>query len=386
MNIITTTGALKTACAGFARESFITVDTEFMRETTFWSELCLIQIAGENRTAIIDPLAEGIDLGPFFKLMADKSVIKVFHSAYQDVEIIHHLSGVIPAPLFDTQLGAMVCGFNEQVGYETIVRELTGERIDKTSRFSDWKRRPLSDRQLKYALCDVTHLRGVYEKLKALLDASGREAWLSEEMTKLTAPDTYRNEPSQAWRRIKFNGRDKRAFAVLIALAAWRENEARKRNVPRRRILKDEALCEIATHAPADAGALSRLRGLPRGFANGKYARPVLEAVAEGLRKTLENLPETTARRNPSRQNGGAIADVLKLALKIVCRREGVAAKVIASSSDVESLAVDDHADIPALKGWRYDIFGQMALELKKGRLAIGLDGKIPCIVARTKS
>ncbi|QPC44726.1 ribonuclease D [Kaustia mangrovi] len=386
MNIITNTEQLDIVCAELAREPFVAVDTEFMRETTYWPNLCLIQMAGESHEVIVDPLADGIDLGPFFRLMADEGVVKVFHSARQDLEIVYQRGDVIPAPLFDTQIAAMVCGFGEQIGYENIVRKLAGAQIDKTSRFTDWSRRPLSDKQLKYAISDVTHLRTVYRKLKTELEQSGRAPWLKEEMATLTSPDTYRAEPAEAWRRLKFRARNKKALGVFIEVAAWREREAQERNVPRNRILKDDALSEIAVHAPADAASLRQLRAVPRGFADSRHADRLIRAIEEGRARDPSSLPDVADDRGGPRENVGVLGDVLKLALKVVCEREGVAAKIIASAAELEMLAADDNADIPALKGWRRQLFGETALALKHGKLAIVIDGKRPRIVARDET
>ncbi len=386
MNIITNTEQLDTVCAELAREPFVAVDTEFMRETTYWPNLCLIQMAGESHEVIVDPLADDIDLGPFFRLMADEGVVKVFHSARQDLEIVYQRGDVIPKPLFDTQIAAMVCGFGEQIGYENIVRKLAGAQIDKTSRFTDWSRRPLSDKQLKYAISDVTHLRTVYRKLKEELEQSGRAPWLKEEMATLTSPDTYRAEPAEAWRRLKFRARNKKALGVFIEVAAWREREAQERNVPRNRILKDDALSEIAVHAPADAASLRQLRAVPRGFADSRHADRLIKAIEEGRARDPSSLPDVADDRGGPRENVGVLGDVLKLALKVVCEREGVAAKIIASAAELEMLAADDDADIPALKGWRRQLFGETALALKHGKLAIVIDGKRPRIVARDEA
>jgi len=377
MDIITTTEDLRSLCKALSAEPYITVDTEFMREQTYWPQLCLAQVAGSAHEALVDPLAPGIDLSPFFALIANEKVIKVFHSARQDIELIHNLSGKIPHPIFDTQVAAMVCGFGEQVSYEVLARKLAKVEIDKSSRFTDWSRRPLSDKQLTYAMSDVTHLRIVYERLKKLLDTSGREGWLDEEMATLTSPATYLADPENAWQRVKFRPRKPRQLAVLIAVAAWREREAQSRNVPRGRIVKDDAIAEIATHAPADIDALRHLRALPRGFASSKLAEGLVHAVSEGLKTDPKTLPALPRSGHGHAEIPGPVVDVLKLALKVVCEREGVAAKLVATSTDIEAIAAGRGDKVAALHGWRREVFGETALGLIDGRLGVVLrDGR----------
>ena len=383
MELITTSDQLKAVCDEFATDDFITVDTEFMRETTFWPQLCLIQAAGAKRAVIIDPLAQGLDLAPFFELMRNERVLKVFHAARQDIEIIVYLARVVPKPIFDTQVAAMVCGFGEQVGYENIVRKLAGATIDKSSRFTDWSRRPRSTKQLEYALADVTHLRTVYKKLKKKLDASGRESWLDEEMAILTSESTYRTEPEDAWRRMKFRARDKRTLAIFMEVAAWREREAQERNVPRSRILKDDALAEIAQHAPKSIEDLRSFRAVPRGFADSRMGAAVLAAVERGRAADLKSIPRPD--EVPARESSGALGDILRLALKVVAQSQGVAPKLIASSSDLDAIAADDNADIPAMHGWRRTIFGEVALGIKRGQLGIIFEKGEARILAREK-
>ncbi len=383
MNLITTTESLAGLCRTLAGERFITVDTEFMREATYWPDLCLIQLAGAEAHGLIDPLAPGLDLGPFFELMNDAAVLKVFHAARQDIEIIVHRAGIVPHPVFDTQIAAMVCGFGDQVGYEAIVRRLAKAQIDKSSRFTDWSRRPLSEKQLAYALSDVTHLRIVYEKLKSELDRTGREPWLAEEMDILTNPATYRTEPEDAWRRIKVRLKNKKQLAVLLATAAWREREAREKNVPRSRILKDEALGEIATQMPQTREAMAQLRALPRGFAQSRVGDAIMKAVKEGLEMDPARLPHFDNGRDGSSDQAQAAAEILKLALKVVCEREGLAPKLVASTSDIEAVAEDDSADVPLLHGWRRELFGNLALAIKRGEATIGFQrGKVRIIEA----
>jgi len=383
MNLITTTESLAGLCRTLAGERFVTVDTEFMRESTYWPDLCLIQLAGAEAHGLVDPLAPAIDLQPFFELMNDAAILKVFHAARQDIEIIVHRAGIVPHPVFDTQIAAMVCGFGDQVGYEAIVRRLAKAQIDKSSRFTDWSRRPLSEKQLAYALSDVTHLRIVYEKLKAELDRTGREPWLAEEMDILTSPATYRTEPEDAWRRIKIRLKNKKQLAVLLAAAAWREREAREKNVPRSRILKDDALSEIAVQMPQTREALGQLRALPRGFAQSRVGEAIIKAVKEGLDMDPARLPHLDHGRDDSSDQAQAAAEILKLALKVVCEREGLAPKLVASTSDIEAVAEDDNADVPLLHGWRRELFGNLALAIKRGEATIGFQrGKVRIIEA----
>ena len=375
MNIIKTTDALADACAAFAEHDYVTVDTEFLRETTFWPILCLIQIAGPDDEAIIDPLADGIDLAPFFDLMGDESVVKVFHAARQDVEIVHHLGGLLPHPIFDTQVAAMVCGYGDSIAYNALVERIVGEHIDKSSRFTDWSRRPLTEKQLDYALADVTHLRGVYASLKKQLESKGRTDWVDEEMAVLTNPETYDLPVEKAWTRLKMRVRKPRDLAILKEVAAWREAEARERDVPRGRILKDDGLFEIAQQHPQDASALGRLRAVPRGFEKSKFVSGLLSAVEAGLAIPQDDLPRVP-RPTRSPEGTGAATEVLKLLLKVVAEQNAVAGKVIASADDLEKLAADDEADVPAMRGWRYKLFGKQALELKRGEIALGFEDK----------
>jgi ribonuclease D len=373
MDIITATSDLASLCNDLSADNFVAVDTEFMRESTFWPELCLIQIAGTTREAIIDPLAPGLDLAPFFELMANKKVVKVFHAARQDVEIIWILGKVIPTPMFDTQVAAMVCGFGDQIGYENLVRRLAKAEIDKSSRFTDWSRRPLSAKQLAYAMSDVTHLRVIYEKLKKELDESGREPWLEEEMAILTAPETYTSLPEDAWKRIKFRARNKKQVAVLMSVSAWRERDAQERNVPRSRVLKDDALTEIASQLPLTTETLRELRALPKGYAGSRIGDAILNAVKAGLDVDSVNIPAPADDRNQLTDAASAAAEVLRLVLKIVCETEGIAGKLIAGTSDLEAIAMDDAADVPAMRGWRRQVFGEAALKVKAGELGIVL-------------
>ncbi len=371
MDLITSTDALAAACSRLASHPFVTVDTEFMRETTYYPKLCLIQMASPEEGILVDPLAPGLDLAPFLNLMNNERVLKVFHSARQDLEIVWNLGGIIPHPLFDTQVAAMVCGYGDSVSYEQLVNDLAKARIDKSSRFTDWSRRPLSDAQLAYALSDVTHLIKVYEALEKQLNENGRHGWLDEEMAVLTSPDTYRADPEEAWRRLAGRMRKPREIAVLIEVAAWREREAQARNVPRSRVLKDDAVIDLAVSAPRDAEALGRLRSLPSGFERSRAASDILAAVERGLARDPKTVPAPERRR--LRPNSGAVVELLKVLLKAVSEKEGVAAKIIATVDDLEAIAESDQADVPPLRGWRRELFGEKALALKAGRLGLAL-------------
>ncbi len=371
MDIITSTAALRAACEDFARSDFLTIDTEFLRETTFWPELCLIQMATPDRAVIVDPLAEGIDLAPFFALMGDASVTKVFHAARQDIEIIFHLGNLIPHPIFDTQVAAMVCGFGDSVSYDQLVNRITGNQIDKTSRFTDWSRRPLSEKQLEYALADVTHLRDVYRHLQAELEREGRTHWLKEEMDVLESQETYDLHPDDAWKRLRMRVKKPRELAIMQSVAAWREREARGRNVPRGRVLKDDAIYEIAQQAPRDAEALSRLRTIQRGWERSQAGQAVVAAVNTALDIPKEEMPRL---RRPKQlpEGTGAATELLKVLLKLITEREGVAPKIIANADDLEQIAAEgEEAEVAALKGWRREMFGNHALDLISGRLAL---------------
>lgn len=372
MELITKTDALAKLCAELAHDKFVTVDTEFMRETTYYPILCLIQIAGEKTNGLIDPMAEGLDLAPFFELMNNSDVLKVFHAARQDIEIIVHLAGVVPHPVYDTQIAAMVCGFGDQVGYEAIVRKLAKVQIDKSSRFTDWSRRPLTEKQLVYALSDVTHLRVVYEKLASDIANTGRAHWLEEENAILMSADTYRTAPEDAWRRIKVRLKSKKQLGVLMAIAAWRESEAQEKNVPRGRIIKDDAVAEIATQMPDTKESLNQLRALPRGFGNSRTGDAIINAVKNGLGMDAKSLPQPDQGRDEVSDATQAAAEVLKLALKIICEQEGIAPKLMGNSSEIEAVAESDEADVPMLKGWRREAFGALAIDIKQGKAMIG--------------
>ena len=372
MDLIASTEALVAACARLAAHPFVTVDTEFLRETTYYPKLCLVQIASSEEAVLVDPLAESLSLEPFLALMADKSVVKVFHSARQDLEIVWNLGGLLPEPLFDSQVAAMVCGYGDSVSYEQLANDLAKARIDKSSRFTDWSRRPLSEAQLAYALSDVTHLVKVYEVLIAQLKANGRLAWLDEEMAVLTSPETYRADPENAWKRLGGRLRKAREIAVLMEVAAWREREAQARDVPRGRILKDDALIDLAITAPRTAEALGRLRSIPNGFERSRTAADILEAVERGLARDPKSVPVPERTRRGAA--AGAVVELLKVLLKAVAEQEGVAPKIIATIEDLDAIAEDDSADVPILHGWRRTIFGEKALALKNGRLGLVMD------------
>lgn len=361
-------------CKRQAKADYVAVDTEFMRENTYWPKLCLVQVGGPEEAAAIDPMADGMDLAPLFDLLADRSVLKVFHSARQDIEIFVNLTGAVPEPLFDTQVAAMVCGFGDSVGYETLVNRLAGKRIDKTSRFTDWSRRPLTEKQLRYALADVIHLRPIYEKLSQQLARSKREHWLAEEIAILVDPETYRVDPDDAWRRIKTRSTDPKFLAGLRELAAWREREAQKRDLPRGRLLRDDALLEIAAHSPRTVDDLARTRGLSRSMAQGWQGTGLLKAVEDGLATPPDQRPKARARFVPP-PGLGPIIELLRVLLKMKCDSDGVAQKLVANASDLEQIAADDNADVPALRGWRRELFGDDALALKHGEIALAIDG-----------
>lgn len=371
MTVITDTDALAQFCARQQGADFVAVDTEFMRERTYWPVLCLVQVAGPEEAAAIDALAPGIDLDPLLDLMAQESTIKVFHAARQDVEIFFYLSGKVPSPLFDTQVAAMVCGFGDAASYQTLAAKLAGAALDKSSRFTDWSHRPLTDRQIQYALEDVTHLRTVYDKLQQRLASNGRAAWFAEEMAGLSDPATYRMEPYEAWRRFRLRGRvERRLFAVLREVAAWRETAAQQRNLPRGRIVRDEAILEIAAHAPKTIEALSRTRSLGKGVAEGRLGGDILEAVRRGLALSATIEPPQSAKADPPPGLGPTV-ELLRVLLKQRCEEHQVAQKLVASADDLEAIAADDEAPVPALSGWRRQMFGGDAVALKRGRLAL---------------
>lgn len=370
MTLITDSAALAEFCARQQGADFIAVDTEFMRERTYWPILCLVQVAGPAEAAAIDALAPGIELAPLLALMNDAAILKVFHAARQDLEIFFHLSGRVPQPLFDTQIAAMVCGFGDSVSYETLVRKLAGAPLDKASRFTDWSHRPLTDRQIKYALGDVIHLRTVYERLLQRLAKNGRASWFGEEMAALADEALYRAEPAEAWRRFRLRGRaDSRFLGVLRALASWREAAAQQRDLPRGRVLRDEALIEIASHAPSRAETLARTRGLAKGVAEGKLGKEILAAVETGIADP--DPPPAVPQKAANPPGLGPLIELLRVLLKQRCEDFEVAQKLVASADDLEAIAADDQAAVPAMTGWRREVFGADALALKHGTLAL---------------
>lgn len=373
--LITETEDLAALCARLRSERFVTVDTEFMRERTYWPELCLVQLAGDNEVAAVDALAPGLDLAPLGELLADPAVTKVFHAARQDVEIFLLKFGAVPTPLFDTQVAAMVAGYGDQVSYDGLCRSLAGAQIDKAHRFSDWSARPLSAAQLAYAVADVTHLRKIYAALDARLRREGRLAWVAEEMGALADPATYRQDPETAWERLRPRTGNRRFLGVLKAVAAWREREAQRINIPRQRLVKDETLLEIAATTPATVADLARARGISEGFAKGRSGTGLLAAVEAGRELPDDALPEAPKDR-PGPPASPALVALLKVLLAAKSEEHDVAPKLLASSDDLDRLASGDGNEVPALHGWRRDVFGEAALALKAGRLALGVDGK----------
>ncbi|MCB4769227.1 ribonuclease D [Ancylobacter sp. Lp-2] len=372
MDMITTTDSLAAACERLSRHPFVTVDTEFLRESTFWPKLCVVQLASTDEAVVVDAIAEGIDLAPLFELMANEQVLKVFHAGRQDIEIVWHLAGIIPHPVFDTQVAAMVLGHGDSISYDQLVQRLTGAVLDKSLRFTDWSRRPLSAAQITYAEADVTHLRDVYRKLDADLVKRGRSEWVTEEMAVLISPDTYRQEPERAWERLRSRVRKPKDLAVLMEVAAWREREAQSRDIPRSRIIKDEVLGEIAAQHPTTPERLAGLRSIPKGFERSRTGEQLLEAVRAGLARDPKTLPEIE-RERPLSNGASATVELLKVLLRMTSEQHGVAAKVIATVDDLERIAADHEPAVPALNGWRRELFGEKALALKDGRLALAM-------------
>ncbi|MBE8190949.1 MAG: ribonuclease D [Alphaproteobacteria bacterium] len=380
MLLISTTEELRTFCDKIADAPYMTVDTEFMRERTFWSILCLIQVASPEHEAMIDPMAAGIDLSPFYALLTKPDIVKVMHGCRQDIEIFHHEAGIMPNPVYDTQIAAMVCGFGDAVGYETLIRRTINVEIDKSNRFTDWARRPLSDAQLDYALSDVTLLRDAYEVLTKQIEETKRSAWVEEEMADLTDPRHYVQDPNEAWRRFKISDRRPRVFGTLIAVTKWRDEQAQKQNVPRRRILKDDTIRALAQQAPKDKQALSRMRGMPRGFEKSSQAESLLAAIKKGVATPAEDLPPLP-ELVVNRPGMGALVDLLKVLLKHCSDENEVAPKLIGNVADLERIACDGEPKVASMRGWRFEVFGQHALALKSGKLALSTaDDKIVLI------
>jgi ribonuclease D len=375
MKPISTTAELAAFCNQLKGQPFVAVDTEFMRETTYWPMLCLIQAAAPNGAeACIDPMADGMDLSPFLDILRDETIQKVFHAARQDVEIFNNL-GAMPRPLFDTQIAGMAAGFGEQIAYDALVRQMLKIELDKSSRFTDWARRPLSENQLTYAIADVTHLARLYPILRASLEKAGRLAWVEEEMEALVSPDLYDVNPENAWKRLRPRKHAAKYLAVFKAVAAWRERTAQTRDQPRGRILKDDAIDELASQAPTDAAGLDRLRGVPKGFSGSRFGPDLLDAIREALKDPEAYAPVIERDRTASNPAAGAVVELLKVLLKARSEDAGVASKLIATVADLEKIANDDNADVGALTGWRKDAFGADALKLKRGELALVLDG-----------
>ena len=373
---ITTTSELAATCSRMAEHPFVTVDTEFLRETTYYPLLCVAQMASPEEAVVVDTLAPGIDLSPFYALMANEKVMKVFHAARQDIEIVWHAAKLIPHPIFDTQVAAMVLGYGDSISYDQLVQRITGDTLDKSHRFTDWTRRPLSSAQLSYAISDVTHLRDVYLALVDDLQRRGRADWAGAEMGVLASPDTYRMEPENAWQRLKTRVRKPKELAVLIEVAAWREREAQSRDVPRSRVLKDEVIADIAVQAPTTTEKLKHLRSLPKGFERSRWGEAIVAAVERGLARDMKTLP-LQSRTQPA-PNGAAVVELLKVLLRMISEHHHVAAKVIATVDDLERIAADDNAKVPALAGWRLELFGEKALALKHGKLALAIEkGKV---------
>jgi ribonuclease D len=372
MEPITITQELAQVCERMAKHRYVTVDTEFLRESTYYPLLCVAQMATEDEAVVIDALAPGIDLNPFFDLLNDEKVVKVFHAARQDIEIVWNMAGKIPHPIFDTQVAAMVLGYGDSISYDQLVQRITGDQLDKSHRFTDWTRRPLTDAQLTYAVSDVTHLRDVYLKLDADLHKRDRSSWVEAEMAILTSPETYRADPERAWERLKSRVRKPKDLAVLMEVAAWREHEAQTRDVPRSRVLKDDVLGDIAAHHPITIEKLGHLRSLPKGFERSRWGADIVDAVQRGLERDPKTLPRLERHRGA--HNGGATVELLKVLLRMTAESHGVAAKVIATIDDLDRIAADDEADVPALKGWRRELFGEKALRLKHGQLALAVE------------
>jgi ribonuclease D len=376
MTLISDTQELKRFCGDLAGCEFVAVDTEFMRERTYWPKLCLVQVAGPDASAAIDPLAAGMDLSPLFALLSAPETVKVFHAARQDLEIFYHLMGQLPVPVFDTQVAAMVCGFGDQVSYETLAAKLARVKLDKGSRFTDWALRPLSVRQIDYAVSDVIHLRPIYRKLIQRLESTGRADWLAEEMSALTNPSAYAVDPMQAFRRLRSRSTNGRVLAVLREVAAWREREAQSRDIPRTWVLRDEALLEIAHHGPQKVDDLARTRNLNRKMAESPQGAEILAAVGRGLAVPEEECPPVDERRELPR-GLAPVAELLKVLLKMKCDEAGVAQRLVASSEEIDTIAGQgEAAEVPALNGWRRQLFGNDALKLRTGSVALMVKGR----------
>lgn len=380
MSVITSNDQLEAFCKRLEKSEYITVDTEFLRTKTYYSKLCLIQVANEEEYHAIDALAPGINLDPFYDLMTNKNILKVFHASRQDIEIFVNAKGIVPTPLFDSQVAAMVCGYGDSIGYEKLVMSITGATLDKSTRITDWSRRPLTQRQIDYALGDVTHLRTIYKSLNKQLKNTGRDSWLDQEMADLANPETFIIRPENAWKRLKIRSGNRLFNAIARSLAEWREQEAQGRNIPRNRVMRDEVLLEISAVRPEHANALGSIRGLSSGFSQSKSGIKILEIVKNALAIPAEDLP-VIERKRPPAQNNDPVMELLKVLLKLTCQKENVAPKLIASVDDLEKLAESDNADIQAMSGWRYDLFGSQALAVKNGKMAFAMkDGLVTLI------
>ncbi|MCI5049540.1 MAG: ribonuclease D [Rickettsiales bacterium] len=367
--LITTTQELQAACDDLSTNHFLTVDTEFIREKTYYPKLCLIQVAGEDHNFIIDPLAEGMDLSAFFKLMENPEILKIFHAAQQDVEIFVRLTGSVPSPIFDTQIAAMVCGFGESVGYEALVNKLLGKSLDKASRYTDWEQRPLTERQLKYAIADVTHLRAIYEELSDKIEAQGRHEWIAEELDKLSQLSQYQIDPEESWRRLKYKNRSPEYLNLLRAAASWRERLAQVKNIPRGRLLKDEVLLQIANMNPKNMEELAQVRGALKHL-NADNAQALMAALEAAREKDKDEYPKDEKRKPMLSPEQEALADVLKMLLKLQCEQTGVASKLVAKKEDIVALLLEQ-PDLDCLKGWRNEVFGQYAIAFLEGKLIL---------------
>ncbi|PSJ37288.1 ribonuclease D [Allosphingosinicella deserti] len=374
--LITDSESLKSLCDRLAQSDFVAVDTEFMRENSYWPELCLIQIGNREEAAAVDPKADGIDLTPLLDLMVDnEDVLKVFHAGGQDIEIVYNLTGKTPHPLFDTQIAAMALGLGEQVGYSNLVESLVGKTLDKGARFTDWARRPLDKRQIDYAIGDVTHLATLFPKMLERLRRTGRGDWLDEEMERLADPSNYENEADLAWKRVRISSRKADVLGRLKALAAWRENEAKAKNLPRGRIMKDETLADVASHPPAGQEGLARVRGLSPAWGGNDIGGRLMAALAAAKPLPADEMPGREERGPGLGKEGALVADLLKLLLKIRAREGNVAARLIAKSEELEMLAAGRREGLSILTGWRFDEFGRDALDLVEGRLAFAVKG-----------
>ena len=376
--LITTTDELTALCERLAKSEFVAVDTEFMRENTYWPELCLVQIANTEEAAAIDPLAEGIDLAPLLDLMCNnEDVLKVFHAGGQDVEIIVNLTGKTPHPIFDTQIAMMAISQSEQIGYANLVETWLGLTIDKGARFTDWSRRPLTDRQIEYAIGDVTHLATIFPRILKKLMKTGRGVWLDAEMEKLADPANYLIDPAQAWKRIRQAGRNPQVLGRLKALAAWREGEAQHKNIPRGRIMRDETLADIASHPPKGQADLAKVRGLSAAWRDNDIGKRLMKVLADATPLPKDEMPDKVSRGAPLGKEGALVADLLKLLLKIRAREIDVAARLLTRAEEMEALAAGVR-DLPVLEGWRFDVFGKDALDLVEGKLAFAVEqGKL---------